>query len=47
MRNFQILSTLFRAGFTSADLDCPELGKMKEILSDAFRNEDGVIGFGK
>ena len=42
----QILSTLFRAGFTPSDLEGAELTKMTEILDNSFRKENGVLGFG-
>jgi aphidicolan-16beta-ol synthase/syn-copalyl-diphosphate synthase len=43
----QILSTLFRAGFTPSDLEGADLTKITEILDNSFRKENGVLGFGK
>ncbi|KAF3010109.1 hypothetical protein E8E14_000032 [Neopestalotiopsis sp. 37M] len=40
-----ILSTLLRAGFTAAELECSGLGIMKDTLSQAFHAGKGVIGF--
>ncbi|KAL8787614.1 MAG: hypothetical protein Q9195_007702 [Heterodermia aff. obscurata] len=40
-----ILSTLFQAGFSASELDCPELEKIKGVLVRAFEEEDGIIGF--
>ena len=42
----QILSTLFRAGFSPSDLEGAELTKVAEILSNSFRKENGILGFG-
>ncbi|KAL1845943.1 Phyllocladan-16-alpha-ol synthase [Diaporthe australafricana] len=40
-----ILSTLLHAGFTTEDMDCPELQEMAEILEDSFLRGQGTIGF--
>ncbi|KAI0099185.1 Copalyl diphosphate synthase [Nemania sp. FL0031] len=40
-----VISTLMQGGFAETDLECPELAKMTDILTRAFRNEKGVIGF--
>jgi hypothetical protein len=42
----QILTTLFRAGFSAAHLACDELNKLVDILERSFRNEGGAIGYG-
>ncbi|GBF67142.1 copalyl diphosphate synthase [Trichophyton mentagrophytes] len=40
-----ILSTLLEAGFSASDLRCPELEQIYEILTRAFSNGDGTIGY--
>ncbi|KFY24016.1 hypothetical protein V491_02322 [Pseudogymnoascus sp. VKM F-3775] len=40
-----ILSSFLRAGFSVPDLSCPELSDMVEMLTRAFEDENGVIGF--
>ncbi|PYI10667.1 aphidicolan-16beta-ol synthase [Aspergillus sclerotiicarbonarius CBS 121057] len=39
-----ILSTLLRAGFSSSDLNCPELGRMLKTIVDGYEGGNGVIG---
>ncbi|PWY80853.1 aphidicolan-16beta-ol synthase [Aspergillus sclerotioniger CBS 115572] len=38
------LSTLLRVGFSSSDLNCPELGKMVKVIVDGYEGGNGVIG---
>ncbi|RYP17316.1 hypothetical protein DL765_004607 [Monosporascus sp. GIB2] len=41
-----ILSTLLRAGFSYSDLESRELREMIKIITQAFEQGNGVIGFG-
>ncbi|KAF3067424.1 Copalyl diphosphate synthase [Daldinia childiae] len=40
-----ILSTMLRAGFSAAEIRCPELDAMTRLLEQAFEQGQGIIGF--
>ncbi|KAI8930442.1 hypothetical protein NX059_012393 [Plenodomus lindquistii] len=39
------ISTLLRSGFTVADLKCPALHGMAQVLLNGFKEDRGIIGF--
>ncbi|GKU11288.1 unnamed protein product [Fusarium langsethiae] len=40
-----IIATLLKSGFSKEQIDCDQLRGLSDILDDAFRNENGIIGF--
>ncbi|KAI1213724.1 terpene synthase family protein [Annulohypoxylon truncatum] len=40
-----IVSTLLKSGFSHSDLECPGFNEIAETVSQAFRNQNAVIGF--
>ncbi|KAF5024596.1 hypothetical protein F66182_3359 [Fusarium sp. NRRL 66182] len=39
------IATLLGSGYSEAELDCEELHKLSQIITQAFHDENGIIGF--